>query len=239
MHHQDPAATRQHAQHDLTLIADLAADDRTFTDRTSAQSLVDACSECRALRDDLLAITGATRALPAPRAPRDYRLTPAQASRLRRTSWLGVLLAPFAGAHSVAKPLAATFTTLGLVGVFVAAAVPSLLGGASMAAPEAAPGAVGGPVLGTSATEAPAQLGPVASAGSEANGFGTKDSVEPSGDPFVGQAGGGDGRDLGTDGSGRADTPASPLNPLLVGSFGLLAAGLVLFGLRFAGRRLR
>lgn len=260
MQPQDPAATPHHAQHDATLIAGFAAGDLTAVERTRAQSLVDACTECSSLRDDLVAIASATHALPAARAPRDFRISAEQAARLRRTGWLGTLLAPFAGSRSAAKPLATAFTTLGLVGVFVAAAIPGMTGGAAyIGAPEAAPGVGANPgAVASAAPAAPgAQFGPQATTGSDA-GYGTKDDVQASGVPLSGETAGGqstggqstggpatggessgDGRDLGGNGGGRIDAPASPMNALLLGSLAFLAVGLVLFGLRFAGRRLR
>lgn len=240
MQHQDPAPNGhaqhdQHAQHDLDLVAGfVAATDLTATERKRAQSLVAECAECNALHLDLIGIANATRALPARPAPRDFRITVEQAARLRRTSWLGRVLGPLAGARSATRPLAATFTTLGLVGVFVASALPGMLGGAaSMAAPESA-GGVTAP--GAMASAAPGfQFGPMATTGSEDQTI-TKDNAGATAEPLVGVTGGG--RDLGTDSAERLDT-ISPANPLLLGSFALLAVGLLLFGLRFAGRRLR
>lgn len=237
MHHPDLAASRHHAQHDLTLIAGLAADDLPSAERVRAQALADSCTECTSLRADLLAITQATRALPPARAPRDFRISAEQAARLRRTGWLGALLAPFAGARSAARPLATALTTLGLVGVFVAAALPGMLGGAaSMAAPEAAPGVAGAP--GPMASAAPgAQFGPMATTGPD-DGYGTKDNAGATAEPVVGvTSGGGNDRDEAVD--GRIDATPAPANLPLIGSVALLSAGLVLFGLRFAGRRLR
>ena len=221
----------QHAQHDQALIAGLAADDLTASERTRAEALLASCTECSALRADLISIAAATKRLPSVAAPRDFTITAEQAARLRRTGWLGALLAPFAGARSAARPIAATFTTLGLVGVFVAAAMPAMLGGAaSMAAPEGA----GAPGLVASA--APGyQYGPAATATSDDRDT-TKDSAQASAEPLVGVAAGGDGFGLN---GGRVDAETTPANPLLVGSLALLAVGLVLFGLRFAGRRLR
>jgi hypothetical protein len=166
---------------------------------------------------------------------RDFTITAEQAARLRRTGWLGTLLAPFAGARSAARPLAATFTTLGLVGVFVAAAVPALVGGAaSMAAPEGAGAPAGAP--GPVATSAPDfQFGPAATAETDDRDT-TKDNQQASAEPLVGVTSGGG--DRANDG-GRLDAGTTPANPLLVGSLAFLAVGLVLFGLRFAGRRLR
>jgi len=251
MHHPDPAASRQHPQHDLTLIAGLAADDLTPIERSRAQALLDGCRDCAALRDDLLVIAAATRDLPAALAPRDFRLTAEQAARLRRSSWLARLLRPLAGAGSVARPLAATFTTLGLVGVFVAAALPGMLGSAaSMTAPESLTGAG---VTSAAASAAPASTagtpqvpGAVAghaddSPGAGDAGFGAKDNAQPTDETAYALAGS-DGRtfvagDAGVD-ARDLSTPTRP-NPLLVGSLAFLAVGLVLFALRFAGRRLR
>lgn len=245
MQSQDLAEARHHPRHDALLIAGLAADDLTSTERTRAEALRDACDECRALHADLLAIAGATRLLPAPRAPRDFRITTEQAGRLRRTGWLATLLAPFAGARSAARPLATAFTTLGLAGAFVAVVLPGLLGGAaSMAlAPEAAPtaaagGAAGGPAIDSTASEAPVpQFGPAA-ASTAPGGQGAKDNAAASGAPVFGPSGG-DGRSLGAGEGEELGAPSTPMNLLLVGSLGLLAAGLLLFALRFAARRLR
>jgi anti-sigma factor RsiW len=237
MQHQDPAGSWQHPQHDPFLIAGLAADDLSPAERTRATALTDACAACEALHADLRALAQATRTLPAPPAPRDFRITADQAARLRRTGWLATLLRPFTGVRSPARPLATTFTTLGLIGVFVATVLPGIAGGAaSMTAPEADPGAAGAPAFGAGATAAPApQLGPASSAGAD-DGVGTKDNVEASAAPGVAQAGGD--RDLGSDTDGRIDDP-TPANLMLIGSGALLAAGIVLFGLRLAARRLR
>ena len=237
-----------HPDHDHSLIAGLAADDLTPTEHTRAQALLDSCTECSALRDDLLAIAQATRALPPQRAPRDFRITTEQAARLHRTGWMARLLAPFGRAGSVARPLAATFTTLGLVGVFVAAALPSMLGGAaSMAAPQpegagTGAGAVSAPDA-VASTAPGAMFGPAGpSLAAGADGDDTKSNVQPSSEPLLGVtsggSSGGDGRDLGSE-ADRVDAPLSRSNPLLLGSAALLGVGLGLFALRFAGRRLR
>jgi hypothetical protein len=259
MHH-DRAASRRHAQppldadhadHDLDLIAGLAADDLAPEEHLRASAQVHGCAGCSALRDDLILISTATRALPPQPAPRDFRISADQANRLRRTGWMNRLLGPFVGSGSIARPLAATFTTLGLVGVVVAAALPGLMGAAASpmsasTSPESGAGA-------TSATSAPAPdavQGPaVATAGPVDPGFGARDNAQASDAPAYVQAGGagaaGAATGGATDGSasstrdlGRvADT--QPVNLLLWGSITVLGLGLMLFALRFAGRRLR
>ena len=251
-----------HQDHDLLLIAGLAADDLTTSERTRAQALFSACSECRVIHDDLLAMTGAIRALralPAPAAPRDFRISAEQAVRLRRTSWVARFLGPFAGPRSVARPLAATFTTLGLIGVFVAGSAAGMLGGAaSMAAPESVPQATGASGVGVTAPGAVASAAPGAMFGPQLassvpgdTNYGTKDNAGATAAPLTGEAGGGtttgstgttggagSDRDAGADGRGRLNAFQSPTNVLFIGSLALLGAGLILFGLRFAGRRL-
>lgn len=243
--HQDHPATTQprstHDQHDPTLISGLAADDLTSTvDRMRAQSLVADCADCSALHADLVAIAGATRTLPPSRAPRDFRITAERAARLRRTGWLATFLAPFAGARSAARPLAAAFTTLGLAGVFMATVLPGLLGGVatSGSAPEAAPGAGGGQHAGITASAAPAMQPDPAASGNPDDQVGTKDSVDASADPARGAAGGDGAEDFGSN-SEAVGTAGAPVNVVLVGSLALLGLGLVLFALRYAGRRLR
>jgi hypothetical protein len=235
-----------HRTHDPTLIAGLAAGDLSAEDRARAQVVLHACHECTTLHGDLLAIAAATRSLPKrATAPRDYRISPEQASRLQRRSWLRMLLAPFAGATSAARPLATAFTSLGLVGLLVVTVLPGMLGGAASMAPErqstggagamAAPSAAPAqPIDNASATTAPGPNGPGTNTDSMASGtpdnaYGAKDNVATPG--TAGDAG----QESGTAGLRARDTT----NPLLLGSLVLLAIGLGLFALRFAGRRLR
>ncbi len=73
----------QHADHDLERLV-------AFTDRqldapeaALAADQVAACADCARLVDDLRVLSAADRALPTPLRPRDFRLTPADAERLR------------------------------------------------------------------------------------------------------------------------------------------------------------
>ena len=70
--------------------------------------------------------------------------------------------------------------------------------------------------------------------------LGVKDGNTATSDPVFGAAGGVTTEASGDGEESRADLNVfSPSNPLLVGSLALLAVGLLLFVLRFAGRRLR
>ena len=253
MHHTNHA---HHAQHDLTLIAGHAAGDLSDTDRVRADALISTCTPCADVRRDLVAIAAATRSLPAPALPaRDFRLQPEQAERLRRGSWLRAALRPFAFNGSVVRPVAAAFTSLGLAGLLVATVIPSLLGSAAGApggaedafqaaqasAGAAAPAATQGPLIPEaaqpsndranvdSATRAPVVLS-----------AGGKSSNAPTSAP---EAAAGGGKTVATDvprmtASGADSDVAPAVNPLIAGSLGLLLVGLLLFGLRFASRRL-
>ena len=165
MHHPIPA---EHAQHDLELIAGHAAGDLSANDQTRADAQLTSCTSCADLRRDLVAIAAATRTLPAPANPHDFRLTQSDAASLRRGGWIKSLLRPFASPDSTVRPLARAFTSLGVAGLLIANILPVLLGGfgSAGAAPALAPAAgVGGGLLASTAAPAPA-----ASAGSAASG---------------------------------------------------------------------
>jgi hypothetical protein len=246
-----------HHHHDLLLVAAHAADDLTGPERQRAESLLSTCADCAAVHRDLVSITTASMALPSvASAPRDFRITPEQASRLRRRSWVQTLLGPIAGPRSVARPMATAFTSLGVAGLLIATLLPAgigALGGSAASAPErdlAQPGAVAsaaGGAFGAAATSAPApaapstapDVRPVAGGATTAPEveFGSKDGA--SSPPDVAVDGGVDAETPGADDASGRLASAYPPSPLFVGSLALLALGLLLFGLRFAGRRLR
>ncbi len=64
----------------MASLLDGDVDDR---ERASAQARIDECADCATLYADLLALSVATRAQPAATRPRDFRLTTADAARLR------------------------------------------------------------------------------------------------------------------------------------------------------------
>jgi hypothetical protein len=245
------SATPEHASHDTTLIAAHAAGDPG--NDTAAAALLATCAACSELHRDLIAITAATRDLPrTARAPRDFRLTAEQAIRLRRGSWLRSLLQPFASRGSPTRALAPVFTSAGLAGILVALIVPGLLGGAA-SAPGRDMTAAGQQAAGAPAPEqqerAPGAVGGAAASGDtnvvKAGTGGTPTTTQ---DSNIEMALGGSTPDSANGGAGSdrtsAETPAvlaatpGP-NPLVVGSLAMLFVGLVLFGLRFAARRLR
>jgi hypothetical protein len=252
MHQSNP----DHPIHDLTLVAAHAAGDLLESERADAEALLASCADCADLHRDLLAIASATRTVPAPLArTRDFQLGPEHAERLRRGSWLRAALRPFGSPRSALRPVAAAFTTLGVAGLLVAATLPGIAGGAAMSAPQRdATSGAGAPAATSASGVEPGA--PVPQAGTpsqapaeyEANGY--RSAAPKASDSSVkavpGQSAGAVAIDGATGGSGNGEPGApgallqsSPPNLLVVASLGLLGIGLLLFGLRFAGRRVR
>jgi hypothetical protein len=229
-----------HSNHDVDLIAGVAAGDLPSTQAIVARRLVASCADCSRLQADLVSIAAAVRALPArpSAAPRDYRLSADQARRLGRGSVWRRLLRPFAATRSGIRPLAASLTSLGLAGVLVAALLPAL----------------GSPALSgvtRNAAPVPAEVpqntnAPGRGEDSAVNGGGPTSSA---GDlPYAQQASGAPKEGLpgyaGAEPGAPSDlsvtsAPVGLLTWIWIGSTALLAVGLALFGLRIAARRLR
>ena len=155
-----------HASHDRHLVAALAADDLEPIVRTEAETLVASCHDCAELLADLRMIAAATAALPRVPRTRDFRITAADAARLRPTGWRGLLDALGGARASFSRPLAIGLTTLGLVGL-LATTIPGAFsggfgafGGAGAASPAAGAYSL--------ASAAPAQAGAPAPAASAA-----------------------------------------------------------------------
>ena len=147
----DRRASVEHDGHDLELIARVAAGDGSPGDVQAAETLRLDCSACCDLDADLRAIATSTRALAADtaavRAPRDFRITPKDAARLRGRR-LADLFPARLGGGLVALGLVGILFGSGILGVF------SGLGSAGAAAPaqqttdersSGAPGAVFAP----------------------------------------------------------------------------------------------
>jgi hypothetical protein len=254
-----PSAT--HAQHDLELIAALAAGPVDQADETRGATLVSSCTACAELLADLQTIALATATLPVPERTRDFRLRPEDAARLRPRGLRRLAAALGATRLELARPLAPALVTLGVVGLLVSA-VPAMSfgfasGGAAPAASRAAeaPGAAaaGIPSAAAAATAAP-------SAASSQGAFPMAASPAPTGSTNLvsGQASGG----ASSAPTGMSDTAAEPSAaiastaqpeisvapavvqngpqpnvPLAVVSAAVLLIGIALFVLRSAARR--
>ncbi len=181
--HTPPAEAEAHA----SLIVALDAGDLDGAELERAEVLPAACAGCAALRDDLAAIRGAMTSLPAPARRRDFRLTDADAARLRPSVWrrlLGWLAAP----GSSVRPLATGLATLGVVGLLLTAGLPGIGGGAAMLTntETSVDGAGGGPdEQNAERVDELRSLGPEGSAvaPAEAPAPGLAGEASPTGDP--------------------------------------------------------
>lgn len=191
-HVRDVRAT-PHEDHDLMLVAALAAGDLAGTDRDQAIALVDSCPACATLRDDLQSIARATRTLPPPvRMPaRDFRLSEWDAARLRPAGWRRFLPGRV-GQAAFTRPLGVALATFGLIGLLVTNVPIGLpVGGSAASAPYAAGGGGGAAV--TTDSNAAASAAPDAMAegsAAAAPGYYPAASAAPSIAPAASSAGG-------------------------------------------------
>jgi len=243
-----PHLPDRHTDHDASVIAAFAAGDLAGPELERATALVADCAACATLRDDLVAIATAVHALPAPRRTRDYRLTDAQAARLRPAGWRGALAAFAAPRFRLAAPLGTTMATLGVAGLLLASLPASVPLGA-MSGPAKSEATDQTTLMQRSSDAPPANPAPVPSAAAasatadtagEAGGNnlagGSPSSVEP----------GSDGGDTG--GAQPAETPstrdvaalavrAADETVTIVAGL-LVVLGLALIALRWTARRL-
>jgi hypothetical protein len=253
-----------HETHDQVLIAARVAGDLASRDLERAEELLATCASCRSLRDELVAITAASRSLPAPSRPPglDFRLSPEQASRLAAGGWWRRLLRPFGSTTAASlRPMAAVLTTLGLAGLLLAA-LPNLQLGAGGAAGILSTGGAsvpGGAAGGAAASSAPRVVGTAplptpapTTARAEGDTAGGASPPAPSAvsgntgelaGPATPRASSGDAYEGVVasppgDGETAAESPGSSgPTPLMLVSLILLGAGLGIFALRLAARR--
>jgi hypothetical protein len=188
-----------HGVHDQLLVAAFAAGDAMGTDREHARALVEACPRCAALAADLRSIAAAAAQLPAPIRRRDFRLTPADAERLRPHGMRRLVGAVAGRRLQRAYPIAAGLTMLGLTGLLVSSisfGVPVGPAGAAMDQAQASAGTdlfalpadsvsndaqgAGGQPAALSASEQPAQREGAAAAPAESAGAASEPARESS-----------------------------------------------------------
>lgn len=229
-----------HADHDPLDLAILLDGDPEPADRTAAARATEriaACPECAIVHADLVALAAATRTLPSPTTrTRDYRLTPADAARLRPAGWRRFVAAFGGRRDAVTRPLALGLTTIGFAGLLIGAIPGGLpFGGSSAATAPDAPKEQGRNSLDAgTAAPAPAPVG-----GAPANGFTSEDTL---GEGLQGlgptKAADGPGGDPGV---ANPTTELAPdptgISTLVVVSGSLLIVGLGLFALRWSARR--
>lgn len=125
----DPAlaTAARHALHDEELIAAFAGGDTDDDESTRARTIIERCPTCRDLYADVAAITVTLKSAPTAEAmaamrpaPRDFRLTPQMAARLRGASPLARLVLRISELlGGIGRPAGMALATFGLVGVLV------------------------------------------------------------------------------------------------------------------------
>lgn len=149
VHDSSSRPSPNHGHHDRLLIARFAAGDAYPTELNDAHSLVEACSHCAALADEIRLLMGVTAALPAPRRDRDFRISAEQAQTMRGTLLDRLLRRLAAPSLAPLRPVAGVALSLGIVLAVAGAALPAdtdsgmqssgdyLLGRAAMPSPAA------------------------------------------------------------------------------------------------------
>lgn len=237
----------QHAGHDELRIVAFAAGDLEGDELSAASAVIAACGDCARLADDLALIQAATARLPAPPRRRDFRLTEADAVRLRPPGWRRFLVRLASPGFAFTQPLAAGLATIGLAGLLVTT-IPGLLTGfagsaaspadralvemtskapapeapegaaPTLAAPAAEPSPVAGAAAGSQAPDASPVPAPADAAATEGATLEAAKGLAQNGVAERGAAGG--------------------FSPVVLGSLLLLIGGVGLFLLRWSARRL-
>ena len=164
---RSPRSATPHATHDVVLLAAVADRDQDPATRETVERMIAGCGECAAIAEDLrLLAAGLADLPPSLPAPRDMRITEAQAARLRRGGLWRVILRPFGAAGLPGlRPLAGAMTALGLVGLLLANVPLALPGSAAMFDTKGAGNGAAVP-----APSAAPALGPVTAASDAAGG---------------------------------------------------------------------
>jgi hypothetical protein len=121
-----------HSQHDRLLIARFAGDDAYHSERADAERLVGSCSECAALAADIRLLALRTADVPAPRRPRDFRMSMEQAAAVRGSWFQRTMRRLAAPGLGTLRPVAGAAFAIGLT-MTVAGALPvsTMSGGAA------------------------------------------------------------------------------------------------------------
>ncbi|MGP1674083.1 MAG: hypothetical protein ACTS8Z_02580 [Candidatus Limnocylindrales bacterium] len=236
----DLPTSPQHASHDRVLISSLASReaDLTHDERSTARTLIADCAECRDLLADIASLAAAVPTAAIPARSRDFRLTAADAARLRPGGWRRLIGFIGSARDGFTRPLALGLTTMGLTGLLVAT-LPSVMGGAASSAVLSTVGnAVGGQAAPAPAPSfAPYQtegleLDPGAAASAEGDGG----LFSGAGDTATGIDRASDNERLAAEGAIRDDRTGLSVLGVVAGA--LLILGFGLFALRWTARRL-
>ena len=221
-------APDDHAGHDRQLIVGYASGDLPSEEVPAAHELVERCRRCAALVDEIgLLRTSLARDLPSPRRPRDFRLRPEDAERLRGNLLQRLLRRIGGPALAMVQPLAGAAVMIGLLLIIATAALPAFSG------------ASGGALAPAAVSESDAGR----NAASEGSGTAADDTAaSPAPEASGALAPQVAGETEATDTSTKAitlepDGPATTPDPLVVFGWLLLLLGGVVLVVRLAARR--
>jgi hypothetical protein len=229
-----PATSTEHASHDLTLVAALAARDHGLApgELAQAKALLASCADCTDLLADLAALAAAVPTAAIPERPRSFALTAADAARLRPAGWRRFLKAIGSARDGITFPLAMGLTTLGMAGLLVAT-IPTLAGPTQLDT-LSGPAAAGA----SAAAAAPQSQETLAMSAEPAQSGDQEGGVFTGGDDEGDAAASpGDRNALSAEEIAIRDDPTG-LSVLVVVAGALLILGLGLFALRWSARRL-
>ena len=245
--HEQPNSS-DHARHDLLAVAALVDRDATGEEAVRARAQVDACAECASLHAELVSLATATRQLPDIERPRDFRLRPEDAQRLRPNR-VRRLFGSFGTARDgFSRPLAVGLSTLGLAGLMLGILPGTLSFGGAASGPADAPAAAtmdqtldagasapaagGAPEQAFDGNRVVANPAPPGVGELEAEGLGQGQAAGPADIAGEPQSVAGNGQSL----TSVADD-STGASQLVVISGTLLIVGLGLFALRWTSRR--
>jgi hypothetical protein len=126
VHRNAARPSPDHARHDRLLVARFAAGDAYPTELDGARALVEGCSHCAALADEIRLLMDATAALPAPRRARDFRISTEQAEALRGSLLDRLLRRLATPSLAPLRPVAGVALSLGIVLAVAGAALPGI-----------------------------------------------------------------------------------------------------------------
>jgi hypothetical protein len=157
-----PSNDSDHGHHDALLVARFAAGDAESDELSAAQALVEQCSQCAALADDLRLVASSLHQLPQAPRPRDFQLTQVQADQLKGGFAQRLLRTLAAPRWAVARPLAGAAMTIGIVLAVFGSALSAYTPGAT-SAPALAQGS-SQPAFSSEGGSAPSPAAPVSTA---------------------------------------------------------------------------
>ena len=114
-----------HARHDRLLVTRFAGGDAAANEAADARRLIEQCTDCARLADDMRLLRSAIAQLPTPPRTRNFRLTEAQAEALHGNALERLLRRLVAPGLTMLRPVAGVALAMGLTVAVIGAGLPS------------------------------------------------------------------------------------------------------------------